>query len=310
MSDPRGANGDDGDVTRRVRAFYERYHFPGVRPPEQDGLILMRRIQRIAARRPEDRPLRVLDAGCGTGNTMLALARRLPDAQFLGVDLSASSLAVAREAATAGGLANVAFRQRDLRSPLRDWPPFDVVLCMGVLHHTADMPAVLGHLRETLADDGELYLWVYGMHGRYRHRLNARLLTMLLEAGPQPDDPVGFARDFLEHAGDGAALADLAPVTARIAAGANALASPAWIADQFLHPHDEHVDLDRLLAMLDAAGLALAEWLGVDPRPERHFGSEPLRERFRLLPPRRRLLALDLLLKPDRYFLSLRRSPA
>jgi SAM-dependent methyltransferase len=303
----RGADGDERDVTRQVQAFYEQYHFPGVRPPEQDGLILMRRLLRTVARRREGRPLRVLDAGCGTGNTMLALARRLSDARFLGVDLSESSLAIARAAAADLGLTNVGFRQADLRDPLDDEQPFDVVLCMGVLHHTADMRAVLARLREALAEDSDLYLWVYGVHGRYRHRLNARLLKMLLEAGPEADDPIAFAREFLEHTSDGMALADLAPATERIAAGADVLRNPAWIADQFLHPRDEHVDLERLLAIVEDSGLGLAEWLGVDTRPERYLGSAGLRARFHLLAPRERLLALDLLLKPDRYFVRLRR---
>lgn len=304
--DAGGADGDERDVTRRVRAFYERYPFPRVRPPEQDGLILMRRLLRPAAQRRGGGPLRVLDAGCGTANTMLALARRLPDARFLGLDLSDSSLAVARASAADLRLANVRFRRGDLRDPLDDEEGFDVVLCMGVLHHTADMPAVLARLREALAGDGDLYLWVYGAHGRYRHRLNARLLSMLLEAGPPVDDPVGFARDFLEHAGAGMALADLAAATERIAARGAVLRDPAWIADQFLHPHDEHVDLPHLLAIVEAAGLRLAEWLGVATRPERYFGSSALRARFRRLAPRAQLLALDLLLKPDRYFVRLR----
>ncbi len=298
------------EVTSRVRAFYERYHFPGVRPPEQDGLILMRRLMQTVRRRRDGAPLRVLDAGCGTGNTMLALARRLPDAQFRGIDLSASSLEIARNSAADVGLTNVEFRQGDLRDPLADGQPFDVVLCMGVLHHTADMPAVLGRLREALTDEGDLYLWVYGAHGRYRHRLNARLLRMLLEAGPESDDPIAFASEFLEHTGNGTPLADLAPATERIAASADVLRNPAWIADQFLHPHDEHFDLERLLATAEGSGLVLAEWLGVDTGPERYFASQSLRARFLSLAPRERLVALDLLLKPDRYFVRLRRDTA
>jgi len=64
-------------LTRRVQAFYERYHFPSFRPVEQDGLILMRRLARIASTwkgRESGRQMRVLDAGCGTGNTLVARA--------------------------------------------------------------------------------------------------------------------------------------------------------------------------------------------------------------------------------------------
>ena len=55
MSEPGrpGAGGPDGDardVTRRVKAFYERYPFPRVRPPEQDGLTPATPTPRPAAR--------------------------------------------------------------------------------------------------------------------------------------------------------------------------------------------------------------------------------------------------------------------
>jgi SAM-dependent methyltransferase len=303
---------DSGDLTGRVKAFYERYHFPGVRPLEQDGLILMRRLRQTVARlraAETDRSVRVLDAGCGTGNTMVALARQIPQAQFLGIDLSQPSLDIARAAVVECGLTNVRVRLGDLRQPLVDQEPFDAVLCMGVLHHTADMQLVLCRLRDALAPHGELYLWMYGRHGRYRHRLNARLLAMLLHAADD-DDPVAFAREFLAHAGGGMALADLRPATDRIAAQAEVLDDPAWIADQFLHPHDEHVDLEQLLMLIDAAGLSLTEWLGVDSSPERYFDSPGLRHRFDRLDPRHQLVALDLVLKPDRYFVCLGRDSA
>ena len=45
-----------------------------------------------------ERPLRVLDLGCGTGVNVLALAEALPRATVTGVDLSAASIAVAEAA--------------------------------------------------------------------------------------------------------------------------------------------------------------------------------------------------------------------
>ena len=43
-------------------------------------------------------PARVLDAGCGTGRSTLALARRFPQAELVALDLSAAMLARARRA--------------------------------------------------------------------------------------------------------------------------------------------------------------------------------------------------------------------
>jgi SAM-dependent methyltransferase len=249
--------------------------------------------------------MRVLDAGCGTGNTVIALAKHIPDARFLGIDLSQPSLAIAEAAAAADGLANIEFRQWNLLEPFPDCDPFDVVLCLGVLHHTADMEMVLAELQGAMAEDGELLLWVYGKHGRYRHRLNTRLLAMLTDPDAEPDEAVTATIEFIEHAGEGAARDDLRPATERMSGHDDVFATPAWVADQFFHPHELVVDLEELLALADAADLELKEWLGVDQRPEKHFTSSKLCERFSRLPPRKRLVALDLLLKPDRYFVAL-----
>lgn len=56
----------------------------------------------------------VLDAGCGRGSALIALARRYRQSRFTGYDLCADVIAAARAAADAEGLANVTFAARDL----------------------------------------------------------------------------------------------------------------------------------------------------------------------------------------------------
>ena len=295
-------------VTRRVRAFYEQYHFPSFRPVEQDGLILMRRLARTASTwsgRDYHRQLRVLDAGCGTGNTLIALAKHIPGARFLGLDLSLPSLAIAEAAAAADGLTNVEFQHWNLLEPFSDGEPFDVVLCLGVLHHTANMQAVLAGLRGVLNKDGQLLLWVYGRHGRYRHRLNTRLLAMLMEPNAEPNEAVSMAIEFFEHTAAGTVRDDLRTGTERMSGHDDVFRTPAWIADQFFHPHELVVDLEELFTLVEDAELEMTEWLGVEKQPEKHFTSSKLCERFSRLPRRERMVALDLLLKPDRYFVVL-----
>ncbi|HEY8120272.1 MAG TPA: class I SAM-dependent methyltransferase [Myxococcota bacterium] len=60
---------------------------------------------------------RILDVGCGCGDTALALARAVgASGRVLGVDLSAPMLARARERAAAAGLTNVAFEVADAQT--------------------------------------------------------------------------------------------------------------------------------------------------------------------------------------------------
>ena len=63
-----------------------------------------------AAIEPTDR---VLDIGCGSGQTSRDSARRASRGSVLGLDLSAAMLDVARRAAAADGLGNVRFEQAD-----------------------------------------------------------------------------------------------------------------------------------------------------------------------------------------------------
>jgi SAM-dependent methyltransferase len=265
---------EESAITDRVRKFYEHW--------------------------------RVLDAGCGTGNTGISLARSFGDVDFLGVDFSAPSLAIAAKAARDAALHNIRFRQWNLLDRELDEGLFDVVLCLGVLHHTANIPVVLANLRERMTDEGSLYLWVYGQHGRYRHSLNRRLLDMLLSAVPSGDDAVGLARELLANAAvSGDLFGTGLPASLKEKVGKER----AWIADQFLSPNEILLTMESLLPLLRGAGLELAQWLGLPEGAPRLLGSERLLERFEQLDNDQQRIALDLLLKPDRYFLVLRKLP-
>ena len=63
--------------------------------------------------RPADR---VLDIGCGTGQTTREAARAAASGSALGIDISAARLARARRLARADGLANISFVQADAQS--------------------------------------------------------------------------------------------------------------------------------------------------------------------------------------------------
>ncbi len=95
------------------------------------------------------RPLRVLDAACGTGMHAIRLAQR--GFQAAGADLSAGMVARAVQNAAAEGV-SVDFRAAGfggLARAFADQPPFDALLCLG-----NSLPHVLtpAALAETLAD--------------------------------------------------------------------------------------------------------------------------------------------------------------
>lgn len=301
----------EAEITSKSREFYEQFQFPGSRPIDHDGLVFLRRFTRTIHQRLAlipDRMLRVLDAGCGTGNTSVSLARQFPRVAFFGIDQSRTSLAKAKELAGGAGAKNVRFRTGNLLKPLPWQNPFDVILCLGVLHHTADMMRTLTNLRRSLANGGELFLWIYGKHGRYRHSLNTRLLRMLLGKQRSPEAALELATQFALNADNGSALRDLIGRTKIDEMQRKAFTDPVWIADQFLNPQEVLIDMEALLNLVHASGLELAHVLGMNGNAAQLLNSAPLMKRFEQLNPRDQLIAQDLMLKPERYFVLLRKA--
>ena len=95
----------------------------------------------IVAHVPADRPLRLLDVGCGTGSLVRRLASALPHASLVGIDLSRANVEAAeRERVRDGAAARVHFEVADYMEFAA--PAFDAIVADGVLH------LVPGHTRE------------------------------------------------------------------------------------------------------------------------------------------------------------------
>jgi ubiquinone/menaquinone biosynthesis C-methylase UbiE len=104
-------------------------------------------------------PARVLDFGCGVGNTTRALASALPSAAVIGVDVSWKSLTVARHlSVTVGQAAFVLGGVRQL--PFRDGA-FDVAFASCVFHHIdrVEHEAWVRELSRVLVQGGRLFVF-------------------------------------------------------------------------------------------------------------------------------------------------------
>lgn len=106
----------------------------------------------------------VLEAGCGPGAQTVILARKNPTAQFVSVDISPNSLALARQAVRQAGLANVRFEQADLyQLPFPD-ATFDAVFVCFVLEHLTAPLQALAELKRVLRP-GRTITVIEGDHG-------------------------------------------------------------------------------------------------------------------------------------------------
>jgi ubiquinone/menaquinone biosynthesis C-methylase UbiE len=99
----------------------------------------------------------VLDAGCGTGNYALALARA--GFHVLGIDFAAGMLTKARSKVSGEIAQRISFQRADLNRPL-EFPDarFEHLISISVLQAAADPQFTLGELRRVLKPGGSLVL--------------------------------------------------------------------------------------------------------------------------------------------------------
>jgi ubiquinone/menaquinone biosynthesis C-methylase UbiE len=104
-------------------------------------------------------PAEILDAGTGTGQLPVLLARGRTGYRVTGVDLSARCVAVAREKARQAGVADrVTFLQSNLENLPLPTAGMDLVISTCSLHHWRRPERVLRELARVLKPGGELWL--------------------------------------------------------------------------------------------------------------------------------------------------------
>jgi len=101
----------------------------------------------------------VLDLGSGAGIDAFLAAREVgPQGRVIGVDMTASMIARARENAAKGGYANVEFRLGEIENlPVAD-SSVDVIISNCVINLSPDKPRVFAEARRALKPGGRLVI--------------------------------------------------------------------------------------------------------------------------------------------------------
>lgn len=95
----------------------------------------------------------VLEVGCGTGSTALALSSDV--AHYTATDISPRMVAIAQDKAAKSGAENVIFRTAVSEEPL-DTTHYDAVIAMNLLHLVEDVPGTVATLADRLKPGGYL----------------------------------------------------------------------------------------------------------------------------------------------------------
>ena len=136
---------------------------------------------------------RVLDIGCGTGQTTRDAARAAVAGSALGIDLSAQMLDHARRLSREEGLANVSFLQADAQVHRFLAASFDVGISRFGTMFFADPVAAFGNIGHALVRGGRLVLMVW--QARDRNEWTTAIREALAGDNPPPptDGPHPFS---------------------------------------------------------------------------------------------------------------------
>lgn len=246
-----------------------------------------------AGRKPARQDIRILDAGCGSGVGTEYLVHLNPDAHVVGIDLSAGTLAVAKERCQRSGANRVEFHQLSLFDADQLAGEFDLINCVGVLHHTPDPIRGIQALAQKLAPGGIMHIFVYGELGRWEVKLMQEAIALL------QGDKRGDYRDGVQI---GRQIFASLPENNRLVKREQERWSienhrDECFADMYVHPQEIDYNIDSLFELIDASGL---EFVGFsNPKVwqlERLLGKTPdLIDRAKDLTDRQRYRLIELL---------------
>jgi 2-polyprenyl-3-methyl-5-hydroxy-6-metoxy-1,4-benzoquinol methylase len=120
----------------------------------------------------------VLDAGCGRGAALIAMAARYPDSRFIGYDLGADAIDFATRVARDMGLVNIRFEQRDLTG-FADKDRFDFITSFDAVHDQKDPATFIKGLHGALRPGGLYLMQDIGGSARLENNLDFPMASLL-----------------------------------------------------------------------------------------------------------------------------------
>jgi carbamoyltransferase len=222
---------DAADVTELVKAFYEETPFPNYDDHDTVSALIEKSRSGLYARCLGDTiPYNssILEVGCGTGQltNFLGIACR----QVIGTDMCLNSLKLGEAFRKAHDLSRVRFMQMNLFRPALKPGQFDVVLCNGVLHHTADPYGGFQALVPLVKPGGYIVIGLYNKYGRLCTDLRRRLFRF-----------TGGRAKWID------------PILRKTTLSEDK--RRAWFADQYKHPHESKHTFDEVLQWFDDTGI-------------------------------------------------------
>jgi SAM-dependent methyltransferase len=165
-------------------------------PSRPDNLHVVGRLNGLSPS-PAQR-CRVLEIGCAAGGNLLPMAQSLPESRFVGIDLTARQIDIARQTAQRAGLKNVELRCQDLME-FSDSQPFDYIIAHGFYSWVP--PAVrdcaMRACRSLLAPGGLAYFSYNTLPGWHARRISRDMMLFHARAATTSARRVARAREIM-----------------------------------------------------------------------------------------------------------------
>jgi len=220
-------------VIEQIKEFYEASPYPHQRLETKDDLLrwehgkVMKRILATVALTPENlKGMNVLDAGCGTGEKAAYCA--LHGAKVDAFDISGKSIEIAKRNARKIGV-EVNY-QVDAFETVKLTKKYDLILCIGTLHHTSDAGGNFIRMAKHVKKNGAIALGLYNVYGRLACRVQRKLLRL----------GEGNAQKILEKA------------------GVHKEKNTTWaasLADRFGSPYETYHSVEEVLQWFEKTGM-------------------------------------------------------
>jgi carbamoyltransferase len=248
VNDRVAASGQD--ITEVVKQFYEETPFPNYDDLDNHRALLEKARAGLFARLLNEQipyDARVVEVGCGTGQltNFLAIAHR----SALGVDACLNSLRLAQKFKMEHGIGRATFAQMNLFRPALRNEFFDFVICMGVLHHTADARRAFHRVCQLARPGGYVVVGLYNAYTRSLHYARRALVRR-----------TGWTNRWVD------------PHFGRVGSAGK---TEAWFQDQYYHPHETCHTFDEVLDWMHECGLDFVNSIPKPaPGPALHEGEQ------------------------------------
>ena len=245
-------------MTQSSRSSYDEVPYVDTCHPSThpDRLATLAAVHGLAV--PPVERCRLLELGCARGGNLLPMALELPEATFVGVDLSERQIAQAREAAGALGIRNVDFRALSLADVDDSFGEFDFIVCHGVYSWVPDSvrDRILEVCRRNLAPAGLAYVSYNTFPGWSARGMVRDLVRFHARDETTPGSRVERARSLLEE------LAGLVPSPEgayasilKVEAARFREAKEPYLLHEFFEDDNAPCSVREFLARAGAAGL-------------------------------------------------------